>query len=315
MIRLILWLLSIFLYTNLLFSEEEKNTEIPSYKEIRNSYRPSDGVILDHHGRILQTIRWNVRERKLSWTEEGEIPETFLLALFLQEDKRFFEHSGVDRIAILGSIKDRLFGNSRRGASTLSMQLAGIFLGTKPGQRNIFDKWEQMRTAQKIEKTWTKNEILTAYLNLTQFRGELRGLRAASRGLFQKEPSTLSDTESILLVAMLPYPGASYKVLAKRSCILAKKIQKEELCDYFESVAKKATSKINNLPSTEGIAYHVALKIFRENPEIFSIDGKIKTTIDFDLQWKITEIAKNNLYGLKKQNVSETGILVLDNIS
>ncbi|AKP26002.1 penicillin-binding protein 1C [Leptospira interrogans] len=314
-IRLILWLLSIFLYTNLLFSEEEKNKEIPSYKEIRNSYRPSDGVILDHHGRILQTIRWNVRERKLSWTEEGEIPETFLLALFLQEDKRFFEHSGVDRIAILGSIKDRLFGSSRRGASTLSMQLAGIFLGTKPGQRNIFDKWEQMQTAQKIEKTWTKNEILTAYLNLTQFRGELRGLRAASRGLFQKEPSTLSDTESILLVAMLPYPGASYKVLAKRSCILAKKIQKEELCDYFESVAKKATSKINNLPSTEGIAYHVALKIFRENPEIFSIDGKIKTTIDFDLQWKITEIAKNNLYGLKKQNVSETGILVLDNIS
>ncbi|EMY25999.1 hypothetical protein LEP1GSC115_3385, partial [Leptospira interrogans serovar Australis str. 200703203] len=42
-------------------------------------------------------------------------------------------------------------------------------------------------------------------------------------------------------------------------------------------------------------------KIFRENPEIFSIDGKIKTTTDFDLQWKITEIAKNNLYGLKNK--------------
>ncbi len=158
-----------------------------------------------------------------------------------------------------------------------------------------------MEFAQKIEKTWTKNEIFTAYLNLTQFRGELRGLRAASRGLFQKEPHTLSEIESILLVAMLPYPGASSKILAKRSCILAKKIQKEELCDSFESVAKKATSKINNLPSTEGIAYHAAQKIFRENPGIFSTDGKIKTTIDFDLQWKITEIAKNNLYGLKKQ--------------
>ncbi|EMG21616.1 hypothetical protein LEP1GSC150_3905 [Leptospira interrogans serovar Copenhageni str. LT2050] len=101
MIRLILWLLSIFLYTNLLFSEEEKNTEIPSYKEIRNSYRPSDGVILDHHGRILQTIRWNVRERKLSWTEEGEIPRNFSTRLiFTRSTKRFFEHSGVDRIAI-----------------------------------------------------------------------------------------------------------------------------------------------------------------------------------------------------------------------
>ncbi len=68
---------------------------------------------------------------------------------------------------------------------------------------------------------------------------------------------------------MLPYPGASYKVLAKRSCILAKKIQKEELCDYFESVAKKATSKINNLPSTEGIAYHVALKISEKSGNFF----------------------------------------------
>ncbi|EMO75098.1 hypothetical protein LEP1GSC127_0701 [Leptospira kirschneri str. 200801925] len=66
-------------------------------------------------------------------------------------------------------------------------------------------------------------------------------------------------------------------------------------------MAKKATSKINNLPSTEGIAYHAAQKIFRENPGIFSTDGKIKTTIDFDLQWKITEIAKNNLYGLKNK--------------
>lgn len=120
------------------FFRRRKNTEIPSYKEIRNSYRPSDGVILDHHGRILQTIRWNVRERKLSWTEEGEIPETFLLALFLQEDKRFFEHSGVDRIAILGSIKDRLFGNSRRGASTLSMQLAGIFFRNETGTKKHF---------------------------------------------------------------------------------------------------------------------------------------------------------------------------------
>ncbi len=308
--RLLFYCISIFLYSNILFSEG-----VPSYREIRNSYHSSDGTILDLHGRFLQTVRLDSRERKLAWTEEGEIPETLLFSLFLQEDKRFFEHSGVDRLAILGAVKDRILGNSKRGASTLSMQLAGIFLGTKPGSRSIFDKWEQMNLAQKLEETWTKNEIVTGYLNLTQFRGELRGLRAASRGLFQKEPSALSDTESILLVAMLPFPRAKAATLAKRSCILAKKIGREDLCDSFENVAKIATSKITGLPSTEGIAFHAAQKIFKENSGILFRDAKVRTTLDFDLQWKVTELAKNNIDGLKKQNVSETGILVIENTS
>lgn len=303
--------IGIFFCSNVIFSEEA----VPSYREIRNSYHSSDGTILDLHGRFLQTIRWNSQERKLSWTEEGEIPETLLLSLFLQEDKRFFEHFGVDKLAVLGALKDRIFGNSKRGASTLSMQLAGIFLGTKPGRRSIFDKWDQMNLAEKIEETWTKSEILIAYLNLAQFRGELKGLRAASRGIFQKEPSALSDTESILLVALLPFPGANSQVLVKRSCILAKKIRREELCDSFENVSKQAVAKVNGLPSTGGIALHAAQRIFRENPGILSGNAKIKTTLDFDLQWKITELAKNIIDGLKKKNVAETGILVLDNRS
>lgn len=293
---LVFLFISIFFCSNVVFSEG-----IPSYREIRDSYHPSDGTILDLHGRFLQTIRFNVRERKLAWTEEGEIPETLLLALFVQEDKRFFEHSGVDLLAILGAMKDRILGNSKRGASTLSMQLAGIFLGTKPGRRNIFDKWEQMRFAQKIEQTWSKNEILIGYLNLIQFRGEHKGLRAASRGLFQKEPSALSDAESVLLVAMLPFPGASPSVLVKRSCALAKKIQREELCYLFESVVDRMTTKMSALPAVGGIAFHAAQKIFRENPEFLSRDGKVKTTLDFDLQWKVTELAKNVMDGLKNK--------------
>lgn len=307
---LILAFISSFFYSNVVFAEE-----IPTYSAVRNSYRSSDGTLLDVHGRFLQTIRFDTKERKLAWVEEGEIPETLFLALLLQEDKRFFEHSGVDSIAILGAVRDRLFGTSKRGASTISMQLAGIFLKTKPGRRSFSDKWNQIRFAREMEETWKKNEILTAYLNLAQFRGELRGLRSASRGIFHKEPSALSDTESILLVSMLPFPGASAEVLAKRSCILAKKIRKEDLCTSFEKSASLAVSKSTGLPSTGGIAYHAAQKFFRENSGFLENNGKQKTTIDFDLQWKVTELAKNILDGLKNQNVSETGVVVLDNAS
>lgn len=306
----VIWFISIFFYSNVLFSEN-----VPAYEAVRDSYQSSDGTLLDIHGRFLQTIRFDTKERRLAWVEEGEIPETLFLALLLQEDKRFFEHSGVDSIAILGAVRDRLLGTSKRGASTLSMQLAGMFLRTKPGRRTFLDKWNQIQFAREMEESWKKTEILTAYLNLTSFRGELKGLRSASRGIFHKEPSALSDTEAILLVSMLPFPGASAEVLTRRSCILAKKLRKDDLCSSFEKTAKIAVSKPTGLPSTGGIAYHAAQKFFRENFGSSLKSGKERTTIDFDLQWKITERAKNILDGLKSQNVAETGVVVLDNVS
>ncbi|RHX86656.1 penicillin-binding protein 1C [Leptospira stimsonii] len=306
----VIWFISIFFYSNVLFSEN-----VPAYEAVRDSYQSSDGTLLDIHGRFLQTIRFDTKERRLAWVEEGEIPETLFLALLLQEDKRFFEHSGVDSIAILGAVRDRLLGTSKRGASTLSMQLAGMFLRTKPGRRTFLDKWNQIQFAREMEESWKKTEILTAYLNLTSFRGELKGLRSASRGIFHKEPSALSDTEAILLVSMLPFPGAGAEVLARRSCILAKKLRKDDLCSSFEKTAKIAVSKPTGLPSTGGIAYHAAQKFFRENFGSSLKSGKERTTIDFDLQWKITERAKNILDGLKSQNVAETGVVVLDNVS
>ncbi|TGM11591.1 penicillin-binding protein 1C, partial [Leptospira stimsonii] len=306
----VIWFISIFFYSNVLFSEN-----VPAYEAVRDSYQSSDGTLLDIHGRFLQTIRFDTKERRLAWVEEGEIPETLFLALLLQEDKRFFEHSGVDSIAIFGAVRDRLLGTSKRGASTLSMQLAGMFLRTKPGRRTFLDKWNQIQFAREMEESWKKTEILTAYLNLTSFRGELKGLRSASRGIFHKEPSALSDTEAILLVSMLPFPGAGAEVLARRSCILAKKLRKDDLCSSFEKTAKIAVSKPTGLPSTGGIAYHAAQKFFRENFGSSLKSGKERTTIDFDLQWKITERAKNILDGLKSQNVAETGVVVLDNVS
>lgn len=301
------------MYSDSLISQEDR--VIPSYSEIRNGYSPSDGIIVDLYGRFLQTIRLDKKERKLVWTEESEIPETLLLSLLIQEDKRFFEHSGVDSYAVLGAVRDRVLGVSKRGASTLSMQLAGIFLKTTPGKRSFFDKWEQMSYARQLEKTWKKTEIIVAYLNLAQFRGELRGLRAVSRGLFQKEPSALSDTESILLVSLLPFPHAGPEFLSKRSCALAKKIDKADLCGSFFSTAEIATSKPTGLPSFGGIAYHFAQKVFKDNETRSEKNGRWKTTLDFDLQSKITELSKNILEGLKHQNVAETGILVLDNSS
>ncbi len=95
------------------------------------------------------------------------------------EDKRFFAHGGVDWLALGGAARARLTGHHARGASTISMQLAA-FLSPQigaPGARGWLDKLKQMRAAWAIERGWSKNEILEAYLNLAPMRGEAQGHR------------------------------------------------------------------------------------------------------------------------------------------
>lgn len=83
------------------------------------------------------------------------------------------------------------------------MQLAGLLdrhYRARIERRNVSEKWRQMQAAKELEKHWRKAEILEAYLNLAPFRGELTGIDAASRGLFDKRPAGLNNSEATILV-------------------------------------------------------------------------------------------------------------------
>ena len=86
------------------------------------------------------------------------------------------------------------------------MQLVSFLdkkLKPKGVKRTLGQKWDQMQAAKDLEKTWTKDEILEAYLGLITFRGELQGTAAASRGLFGKEPSGLDEPEALILASLI----------------------------------------------------------------------------------------------------------------
>src|SRR5690606_32272325 len=104
------------------------------------------------------------------------------------EDRGFARHRGVDWAAVFGSVHTRLEGRRARGASTLTMQLAGFLAPdlAQPGTRGYWDKARQMRAAMAIERGWSKDQILEAYLNLAGFRGEAQGIMAASQSLYGK---------------------------------------------------------------------------------------------------------------------------------
>ena len=164
---------------------------LPSFQEVKDSYRKSDAVLLDRHGKIIHELRVDPKFRRLDWTSIEEVSPAFIKAVVLSEDKRFYEHHGVDWLAVSSAVIKNLFTKQSRGASTITMQLASMLdesLKPKGSKRTFGQKWDQMKAAKKLEETWSKKEILEAYQNLLTFRGELQGVSAASRGLFDKEP-------------------------------------------------------------------------------------------------------------------------------
>jgi penicillin-binding protein 1C len=90
----------------------------------------------------------------------------------------------------------------------------------RSGRRDVLDKWRQVRQALAIERTWEKDQILEAWLNLTPFRGELEGVDAAARSLYGRRAAGLDTVESALLAAMVRAPNAAATRIARRACVL-----------------------------------------------------------------------------------------------
>jgi penicillin-binding protein 1C len=163
---------------------------MPDYAQARGNWRSSEAWLRDRHGRLLDMVRVDYSVRRLDWVPLDQIAPAVRDAVIASEDRRFLAHGGVDWAGMLGSAWAGLRGYHARGASTLTMQLAG-FLAPElggPGTRGLRGKLRQMRAARAIEAHWSKDQILEAYLNLAAFRGESQGIGAASRALFDKRP-------------------------------------------------------------------------------------------------------------------------------
>lgn len=162
-------------------------------------------VVTDSDGLPLRTFPVEDGRWRLAAHAE-EIDPRFIEALLLIEDKRFFEHRGVDLQAVMRAARDNLArGRVVSGASTLSMQTARML---EPRPRTLPSKLIEMVRARQIERRLTKDEILELYLTLTPYGGNLEGLRTASRAYFGKDPRRLTDSEIALLIALPQSPEA-----------------------------------------------------------------------------------------------------------
>jgi len=176
---------------------------LPGKRQLLNYKNAAASVVLSSEGEIIGKF---YSENRTEITYD-QIPRHLTGALVSTEDARFYEHSGIDSKSLFRVIFKTLLFNDRSsgGGSTITQQLAKNMYGRKDYLLlSIFiNKTREALLARRIEKVFTKEEILTLYLNTVSFGEHLFGIEAASRRYFNKKTTDLSVEEAAVLVGML----------------------------------------------------------------------------------------------------------------
>jgi penicillin-binding protein 1C len=250
--------------------------------------------------------------RRLDWTSLANISPVLKEAVVQAEDKRFYEHGGVDYRSMGAALIQGVTSESFRGASTITMQLASLLdkeLQSKKGRRSIWQKERQILNAWEIEKRWSKAEIFEAYLNLVTFRGELQGIAAASRALFGKDPHGLDQPESLILASLIRSPNAPSEEVSKRASYLNRTMGWPGESDPIDAKVKQIFLGPNFIRPQAALAPHMARQLLQGRPN----GCTVTSTLDSRIQRFGFDRLTHHLLSLKSQNVKDGALLVLEN--
>nr|WP_313081518.1 penicillin-binding protein 1C [Pulveribacter sp.] len=301
---------------------------LPTFDEVRAATRPSDLELLSREGEVLQRVRIDATVRRGEWLGLGDVSPALRTALVLSEDRRFYEHSGVDWAAVSAAAWANLWNQRTRGASTITMQLAGLLdedWRQSAGGRSVAQKLGQAVAAQVLERRWRKDQILEAYLNLVPFRGEIVGLDALSRTLFAKAAHGLDEREAAVAAALVRAPNARPDVVARRACGVlrdmaaqraagAKKAKAAPVdCGALELFVAGALQRRAWAPS-EGLAPHFSRQWLRAASPDAARAGE-RLPISAPLQRVAVQSLSRHLRELSGRNVQDGALMVLDNAS
>jgi len=269
----------------------------------------SDGVVL---GKFYA-------QNRLPVTFE-DLPKDLVNALVATEDERFYEHSGIDARGTLRAIV--MLGRGG-GASTISQQLAKNLFHGSDGSKNIvlriIQKIKEWIIATRLERQYTKKEIIAMYLNQVDFVNGAIGIRSASKIYFNKEPKNLTTEEAAVFVGMLKNPSLynpnrdtrKNLVLDRRNTVLGQMVRSGFLDEAKKEELKSKPVVLDFKPEShnEGIAtyFREYLKVYmkdwvknhkKEDGSEYDIyrDGlKIYTTIDSRMQKYAEEAVEEHL--------------------
>ncbi len=245
--------------------------------------------VVDRNGVLLRPFLskdgyWRLR------TRVGDVNPRYLMLLKAYEDKRYDAHWGVDPLAMVRALFQ--LAHAKRvvsGGSTLTMQAARLL---EPRPRGFATKIFQMVRALQLEERYSKDEILSIYLTLAPFGGNLEGVRAASLAYFGKPPSALDLSESALLVALPQSPARlrpdrhGIAAITGRNKVLARMVE-EHVVTAGDAAVARAEGVASLRLQMPLAAPHLAQRLMRAHPHT----AALVTTLDASLQGAVERMA------------------------
>lgn len=253
--------------------------------------RQHSAVVLDRNGTLLRAFTFDDGRWRLPATV-ADVDPRFIDLLIAYEDRRFHAHDGVDPLAV-GRAAYQMLTSGRivSGGSTLTMQVARLM--EPRSERSFKAKLRQAVRAVELERRFSKAEILSFYLNLAPYGGNLEGVRAASLAYFGKEPRRLSTAEAALLVALPQSPEARRpdrspaRARIARDRVLDRAVERG-VVSAAEAEAARAAPVPDARRPFPMLAPHVAQEVRDARPEA----GVHRTTIDAGLQASMEALAR-----------------------
>jgi penicillin-binding protein 1C len=286
----------------------------PRPGDVRGGFKSSDRAILDRSGHVVDEVRVEKRVRRLAWVELDNVPPSFVAALLRAEDKRFFYHPGFDPIALVKASFSRMIGRADRGASTITMQVTELIEnpnGTRYHRRTPWQKMVQIEKAIALEMVWSKREILEAYMNLIHYRGELQGIGAASFGLFDKAPASLTRPEAAVIAALIRAPNADVDRVRERACWLLNALSAPEDCGLLSGSHLSYIEQGYRIRPLMKLAPHLGQKL-ASRPQLKD-QTVIRSTLDRQIQWVSLHALQKQITAMQDQNMNDGAVVVLEN--
>ena len=293
---------------------------MPDFRQLENPKTNLATQIISADNTVLGKFYFNDNRTPISY---DEIPSSMIDALVATEDERFYSHSGID---FKGTARALFYLGSKGGGSTITQQLARqLFTGVRSRNKleAVIQKIKEWVIAIRLERRYTKSEIITMYLNIYDFNYNADGIRSASAIYFSKMPKEMSLSESAMLVGMLKNsslynPLRRPELVRERRNIVYQQMLRNNLIDQKEKDSLAALPievDFNPQSHREGIAtyFRAYLQKFmrswiannpKEDGSSYNLylDGlSIYTTIDSRLQTYAEQAVGVHMSTLQKE--------------
>ncbi len=280
---------------------------------------PATPIFTDRYGTFLTEGTSDGNAPLGFWCPPEILPERIVSCLLTIEDKRYYEHFGVDFRSLLRALVNNLSGGPRQGASTIAMQVARL---QRPGKRTLWRKACEMGTAVWLNRKFGYESVLRHYLKIVPQGNRIHGVAYAARRYFQKPLADLSWAEAAVLASLPKAPGRmnlyrfeGRRKSFKRAKLILNLLRENGILDPETVAISQRQLKSLEIPMKESRpyhSYHAILRIQETIDRTASYTKPIATSLDLSLQEVVDNIAGEAMGHLRQRGAGNLAVIVAE---